>query len=391
MSAFLSNMIYALILRLRHLLYDLGWIKSTATEIPSVCVGNVAMGGTGKTPMAELIIKTLKDGEVESADSDVYGFVGAQKDFPQRRIAVLSRGYKRKSRGFQQVCVDGTVKQYGDEPLQIKRKYPDVTVVVDKNRVEGAEFLAHPGKMDELKPRKKARIINPDFESPELIILDDAFQHRKITADGSIVLTTYERPFTKDSLAPFGNLRDLRSRAYQADVMVVTKCPAYIDDDDKVAFAAKLHLKDYDPATCKAVTPKGKEILLLFATTAYDALVPVYPDGDPHYVHAKMAVAVSGIAKGEVFRSHVRDQYKLVHYKDYGDHHYYTRSDMKELSSLAQDYPLAVFVTTEKDAQRFRDREASDALRHRLFYAPMRIQMLTAVEQTALKNFLLNL
>lgn len=359
--------------------------------MPSVCIGNIAMGGTGKTPMAELIIKTLKDGNVEAADSDIYGFAGVDKDFPQRKIAVLSRGYKRKTRGFQQVCADGTVKLYGDEPLQIKRKYPDVTVVVDSNRVEGADFLAHPEKINDLKPRRKARIVNPNFETPDFIILDDAFQHRSIKSTGSILLTTYEKPFSKDKLVPYGRLRDLRKRAYEADVIVVTKCPVYMDDEAKLEFSSLLHLSLYDPKNCTCLTPYGKKILLLFATTTYDKLMPVFPEGDLHYIHSKMAACVSGIATHEVFRSHVADQYKLIQHKDYGDHHYYSKLDIKEIAAIAKSNPLAVIVTTEKDAQRFRDRKAPEILRQRLFYAPIRTQMLTEVEQNALKNFLLNL
>lgn len=384
-------MIYSLILRLRHLLFNLGWKKTVSTQIPSVCVGNIAFGGTGKTPMTELIIKTLKDGEVEAADSDIYGFAGPQADFPQRRIAVLSRGYKRKSRGFQQVMEDGTVKQFGDEPLQVKRKYPDVTVAVDKNRCEGAAFLVDPSLIDGLKPRRKARILHPEFQGAEFLILDDAFQHRKIKASGSIVLTTYERPFTKDRTFPYGHLRDIAARAYAADVIVVTKCPLYLDQQQKEDFACKLKLSLYNPKSCEALTPGGKKILLLFSTISYDKMMPVFPDADLHYIHAKMAVTVSGIADSRPFRDHVADQYKCLDHKEYDDHHYYSRGDIKELTKMTSAYPLAVFITTEKDAQRIRDCKVDDKLRKRLFYVPMRTQMLSAVEQKAFKNFLLSL
>lgn len=384
-------MIYALILRLRHLFFDLGWAKSTPTEVPSVCVGNVAVGGTGKTPMTELIIKTLQDGEVEAADSEIYGFCGADVDFPQRNIAVLSRGYKRKTRGFQQVVCDGTAAQYGDEPLQIKRKFPMVTVVVDENRVEGAAFLADPEKINALKPRKKARILNPEFKRPDIIILDDAFQHRKIKANGSIVLTTYERPFSKDSLMPLGRLRDLRSRAYKADMIAVTKCPLYVGEQEKAEYASLIGLKDYDPQTCTATTPKGKEIKLVFATTVYDRMLPVFPDGDAHYIHAQMAVLVTGIANNMGFVGHMGDSYRIIGMKEFGDHHSYSRSDIRAINDMARHNPLAVVVTTEKDAQRIKDADVPEELRKRFFYESVRTQMLTAAEQRSLKEFLLNL
>lgn len=382
---------HALILRLRHLFYDLGWKKSTPTEIPSVCVGNIAVGGTGKTPFTELIIKTLKDGEVESADSEVYGFAGPDEFFPQKNIAVLSRGYKRKTRGFQQVMCDGSVRDYGDEPLQIKRKFPDVTVVVDENRVEAADFLAHPEKIDDLKPRKKARIIHPEFDRPDIIILDDAFQHRKIKSTGSIVLTTYDRPYSKDHLLPWGRLRDLCSRAEQADMIVVTKCPLYVDEPEKMEYVSKLGMKGYDPESCSAQTKSGKIIKVLFATTAYDKMRPVYPEGDPHYIHAQMAVAVTGIANNTAFMGHIGDTYRLVGHKEFADHHFFSKADIKALNFVAQSNPVSVIVTTEKDAQRLVDVDAPMELRRRMFYAPIRMQMLTAAEQRTLKEFLLNL
>lgn len=383
---------YAFILGLRHKLYDWGWKKSCPTEVPSVCVGNVAVGGTGKTPMAELIIRTLTDGNVETADSDIYGFQGPDPDFHPRKIAVLSRGYKRKSRGFQQVSADGTVKQYGDEPLQIKRKFPEVTVVVDKNRTQGADFLAHPEHMDSLKPKKKARIINPQLERPDVIILDDAFQHRKVKANGTVVLTTFDHPFTEDRLMPLGRLRDLRSRALKADVMVVTKCPLYVDQQIKEEFATgRLGFESYDPQTCEAVTKKGRRLKLLFATTAYDKPKAVFPDGDPHYIHAPMAVIVTGIADDQPFVGHMGDFYKIMSHKVYPDHHNYTKGDMRAIADIARHTPLAVIATTEKDAQRMRDVEAPQELRRRLFYAPIRMQMLTAQEQNVLKEFLINL
>lgn len=384
-------MIYNLILRLRHLFYDRGWKKSFPAELPSVCVGNVAAGGTGKTPMTELIIRTLQEGEVEAADSEIYGFSGVQEDFRPRKIAVLSRGYKRKTRGFRQVTEDGTAAEYGDEPLQIKRKFPDVTVVVDEDRCEGMRFLAHPEAMAELKSRKKARIADPVLQRPETVILDDAFQYRRLVPSGSMVLTTYDRPYTDDRLLPWGRLRDLRSRAEAADIIVVTKCPLYLDESGKSEFAGKLGLKDYDPVSCSALTSKGRRIGLLFAAMVYDRMQPVFPEGDPHYIHAKMALAVSGIADSAAFLGHVGDLYKLMAYKEFPDHHNYSRSDIRSLETFARSNPLAVIVTTEKDAQRLKDSDVPQELRRRLFYIPVRTLMLASAEQRTLKEFLLHL
>lgn len=390
-------MIYALILRLRHLFYDKGWKKSFPTTLPSVCIGNVAVGGTGKTPMTELVINTLKYGEIEAADSEIYGFSGPDPSYEPKKLAVLSRGYKRRTKGFQQVVCEGSAAAFGDEALQIKRKFPECTVVVDEDRVEGASFLAKPELIDHLKERKKARILHPQFNSPEFIILDDAYQHRRIKASGNIVLTAFDRPFTKDRLLPFGRLRDLRSRAYLADMVVVTKCPLYMDETLKCEYAAMLGFKDYDPESCSARAPKcrrypdGKEIKLLFATLVYDKMQGVFPEADPHYTHAQMAIAITGIANSKHFVGHLGDMYRIISHESFADHHAFTRSDAKRLESAVEVNPTCLLATTEKDAQRLRDLNLSAEVRRRLFYIPIRMQMLTAAEQRCLKDFLLHL
>ena len=155
---YLYNMIYRLILALRHLAFDKGWKKTYKAEVPTICVGNITVGGTGKTPHTEMILRELMA-------SDRWGF---------RNIAVLSRGYKRKSKGFQIVERDSSARFAGDEPLQIARKFPSVKVAVDKNRVKGCEKLAADGT--------------------EIIVLDDAFQYRRLSASLNIVLVDFNRP-----------------------------------------------------------------------------------------------------------------------------------------------------------------------------------------------------
>ena len=177
---------YWLTLKVRHLLYDSGIRKTYTPSVPSVCIGNVTVGGTGKTPHTEMILRTL----LEDAD------------WQDRNIAVLSRGYKRKSKGFQQVAADGRALDYGDEPLQIKQKFPMVTVAVDKSRKEGCTFLTDP---ESVKTAKKARrCIHKDFPKADLILLDDAFQHRAVKAGVNILLVDYSRPIFHDHLMPLG-------------------------------------------------------------------------------------------------------------------------------------------------------------------------------------------
>lgn len=382
-------MLYSLVLRIRHLLYDLGWIKSTPTEIPSICVGNIGMGGTGKTPMTELIIRTIQEGNIESADSEIYGFVGSLFDTPPKSLAVISRGYKRSTKGFQQVIEKGNAVQFGDEPLQIKRKFPDVTVVVDEDRRRAADLLAHPSHVKTLKPKIQEAIVAPHFHTPDIIVLDDAFQHRRIKANKTIVLTTYNRPFFRDMPLPWGRLRDLRSRVHAADMIVVTKCPPYVSDEEKCQWAEHIGLHDFSVQTCCGVNKKGKQQKLLFATVVYDKLLPVFPDGDPRYIHSKMAVLVTGIANDSALETRLCESYRIMDHIRFSDHHNFTTADIAKIDASARLMQISIVVTTEKDAQRIVDMEdVSETLRHRMFYAPIRMQMLTDTEQNVLKDFL---
>ena len=379
---------YLLILFLRHLFYDKGWKKSYPTDVPSVCVGNIALGGTGKTPMVEHIIRTLQEDEVEAADAEEYGFVGSLFDVPKRNIAVLSRGYKRKSKGFQQVLKSSSATEVGDEPLQIKQKFSDVTVAVDTDRVEGASLLAHPSRLKALPEKVRSRIKHSRFPASDIIILDDAMQHRRIRPNITIMLSTYSRPFWKDALVPFGKLRDLRRRAYTADAIVVTKCPPYMQDNERFEWASRLGMTDFNPDTCTGTNREGKKQLLIFATTRYEALMPVFPEGDPRYIHSKQAIMFSGIANDKNLQFWVSKNYHLMHHRSYPDHHPYTQNEILDITKTAEKYLTSIVVTTEKDAQRLRGCTISDGMKRRIFYAPITMVMLTAGEQTAFKNLL---
>ena len=302
-------MIYRLVLALRHLFYDKGWKKSFSTDVPSVCIGNVTVGGTGKTPMVELALRTLLEDQGESDPAILEeGFVGGLFDAPRIAPAVLSRGYGRSTRGFLEVREDGRASDFGDEPLQIKRNFPSVVVAVDENRVEGCARLS---------------------SSCDIIILDDAFQHRRIKADKNIVLTTYSRPYFKDKLMPLGRLRDLGSRAAKADMIIVTKCPSYLDEEERAQWAASIGISSFDPVSCKGVRQDGKEQFLLFATMQYNPLVPVFEDAaNPRYVHSKMAIAFSAIADDRAFLAHLREQHNIVSDIKFADHHAFTAADL---------------------------------------------------------------
>lgn len=346
---------YWLTLKVRHFMYDHGMKKVHTADVPTICVGNVTVGGTGKTPHTEMLIRTLTH--------DV--------DWGARNIAVLSRGYKRKTKGFQQVMADGTAKEYGDEPLQIKRKFPFITVAVDKSRTEGCSFLTDPEKLHTSK--KGRRCMHKDFPKSELIILDDAFQHRSLKPTVSIVLVDYSRPAFKDHLMPLGRLRDLPERIGAADIVIVSKCPSYLDAWEKSKWAEALGLGQYDASGCHGTRKNGKKQHLFFTTIGYDASEAVFPEGDPRYLYTQRLILFSGIANDTPLRNYLSGTYKIVRHFNFPDHHKFSKSDISSISSAANAFPTAVVMTTEKDCQRVRDcMTVPDNLKQRMFYAPIK-------------------
>ena len=269
-------MIYKLVLALRNLMYDKGWKKSHEAHVPTVCVGNITVGGTGKTPHTEMILRKL-------LGSDSWG---------SRQLAVLSRGYKRKSHGFQVAGTDASARQMGDEPLQMARKFPMVTVAVDKNRIHGCEQLS----------------------GVDLIILDDAFQYRRLRPTLNIVLVDYNRPIFEDRLMPWGHLRDLPSQLKRAQVVIVSKSPAELDQVERGEWRSRLNLREDQE--------------LYFTTVSYCPPEPVFPEADPHYIYSKRLVLVSGIANNAQLRMYISDTYKMVEKLEFPDHHRFTSSDI---------------------------------------------------------------
>ena len=333
-------MIYGLWLRLRHLAYNKGWKKSFKADVPTICVGNITVGGTGKTPHVEMLLRQLRV-------SDRWGF---------KPLAVLSRGYKRKSRGFQTVQPDSSASFAGDEPLQIARKFHGVTVAVDKNRVEGCRKL----------------------EGADLIVLDDAFQYRRLQPSLSIVLVDFNRPVYEDRLLPYGRLRDLPSRLYAADIVIVTKCPPELDSWTRQEMRRKLSLK-----------PEPK---LFFTSIKYASPEPVFPEADPRYTYSSKVILVSGIANNAPLRSYLSDSYKIVKRLEYKDHHRFTKADVRAMAAAVKETPTACVMTTEKDAQRLREAKAvPDALKQRLFYLPIEAAFISPEDEKAFVEVLDNL
>lgn len=363
---------YYLTLKLRHFLFDHGIRRVHQAEVPTICIGNITAGGTGKTPHTEMVLRTL-------LRSDEWAY---------SNLAVLSRGHRRKSSGFQVVTRDGDVEDFGDEPLQIKKKFPGVTVAVDRNRVEGCDFLCHPEKLKTDKKARKCRV--KEIEPADLIVLDDAFQFRALKATLNILLVDYNRPVQKDSLLPFGRLRDLPERLGEADILIVTKCPAYLQDEERMQWAEELRLKDYDLATCKGKDRKGREKLLLFSAIRYDGMLPVFPEeADRRYAYAQKLVLFTGIAKDTPLRRYLSDKYRIVKHFSFADHHKYTAADIRKVARATAEHPTAVVTTTEKDSQRIERLSCIPAdLRAKLFQVPIQVGFLTEEEQTLFEQAL---
>ena len=359
---------YWLTLKLRHFFYDSGLKKVSKADVPTICIGNITVGGTGKTPHTEMLLRTLLQDE----------------EWGGKNIAVLSRGYKRKTKGFQQVTSDGSAIAYGDEPLQIKKKFPAVTVAVDSSRVEGCDFLVYPEKLETSKKGRKC--IDENLAASDLIILDDAFQHRALKPTLSIVLVDYNRPVFNDHLLPFGKLRDLPGRIAAADIVIVSKCPNEVNAWDKCTWAENLGIRNFDASSCSGTRRNGKKQHLFFSTITYDTAEAIFPEGNPRYIYTNRLILFSGIANDAPLLSYLSSDYKIVRHFRFPDHHKFSKGDMNTIASAAREFPTAVIMTTEKDCQRVRDcHKIKEELKQRMFYSPIKTVFLTENEQ---ENFI---
>lgn len=366
---------YYLTLKTRHFLYDHGIRKVRRSEIPSIGIGNITVGGTGKTPHTEMIVRML-------LRSEKWG---------GKNVAVLSRGYKRRLKGFQIVEADGSARDFGDEPLQVKKKFPGITVAVDKNRVEGSRILSDPQSFLQSKKSRKCR--TKEFEKADVLVLDDCFQFRALRPDLSVVLVDYNRPTFKDRLLPMGRLRDLPERIAAADALVVSKCPWEMNPWEMDKWALSLGIERYNQKECFGWRcDNGRKQYLFFTKIGYDEAQPVFPEGNSRYLYSKTAVMFSGIADDTPFSEQLRLSYKLVGHLKFGDHHKFRKPDISSIRSLADAFPTSLIVTTEKDYQRIRDcKKVPDSLRQRMFYMPIRAQFLSEDEQRVFAGLISNL
>jgi len=300
------SILYDGVTSLRNLAYNQGWKESRSYPIPVISVGNLSVGGTGKSPMIEYLIDFLRN------------------DY---RVAVLSRGYKRKSSGYREVEVSNTAEQVGDEPLQFKQKFPEVTVAVCADRREGIEKL---------------------MDHAEIILLDDAFQHRKVTPAFSILLTPFNDLYTKDLLLPAGNLRESKRGATRADVVIVTKCP------EGVAYS-KLQQIQYD---MELEFPQKT----FFSKIGYATEIQGITESLPlTYLADKHFTLVTGIANPKPLVAFLEGKGMKFHHQKFPDHHHFSDSEVEQLKKNE------IILTTEKDYMRL----APKLDKFALYYIPI--------------------
>lgn len=335
---------YWLALKTRHFLYDKNIIKGREFDVPVVCVGNITVGGTGKTPHTEMLIRMLSG---------------------KYNIAVLSRGYKRKTKGFRIASVNDTFREVGDEPLQIKQKFPNVTVAVCGSRVEGIE------KLLALPLGEKG--VQKDSTKPELIILDDAFQHRKVKPCHSILLVNWSRPIFGDNLLPIGRLRDLPEQIRRANTVIVTKSPLAVEIDGIIDEEKTAAVVEAEEQKWRRSLKLRNDQKLLFSIINYCAPQPVFREqGDLRYIYSGKAIYFTGIANDAEFRNNLVRKYKILDSLKFADHKNFSKLDVRQINNWAAKNPTAVIFTTEKDSKRLLQCSTlSESVKKRLFHIPI--------------------
>lgn len=303
--------LYGLITSIRNFLFDKGILKSTSFDLPVIAVGNLSVGGTGKTPQIEYLIRLLSN---------------------KYRVATLSRGYKRKSEGFVLADENSNAEILGDEPFQFYQKFPDVQVAVDANRTNGITQL--------LSQNVK----------PQVILLDDAYQHRKVKAGFYILLTSYDDLYADDFMLPTGNLRESRSGANRANIVVVTKCPKNLSEEKQAEIRLKLKL------SCSQQ--------IFFTYIDYD--VEIYGENEKisaAEIKSESKLLLAGIAKPKPFFEYLKNENDEC--LTFPDHHHFSDADLESIQNKANGRKI---ITTEKDYVRLKDSK----LVSQLYYLPIK-------------------
>lgn len=304
-------LLYGCITTIRNFLFDKGILKSYAFNLPIIAVGNLSVGGTGKTPQIEYLIRLLSD---------------------KYNIATLSRGYKRKSEGFILADENSNAAILGDEPFQFYKKFKNIQVAVDANRKNGIENLLN------------------KTPKPQIMLLDDAFQHRKVKAGFYILLTTYSELYCNDYMLPTGNLRESRSGANRANLIIVTKCLKTISENEQSKIRKKLKLKNYQH--------------LFFSYIEYDD--KIYSDNEIKLVSDLKGLPkllLAGIANPKPFFDYLKNDSDEI--LTFPDHHHFSEKDIENIKLKAKNN---LIITTEKDFVRLQ----GQFIDNQLFYLPIK-------------------
>ena len=327
--------LYGLGVKFRNMLFEIGILRSESFDVPVISVGNITVGGTGKTPHVEYLIELLKD---------------------KAKVAVLSRGYKRRTRGFVIADDNATAKTIGDEPLQMKRKYgDDITVAVDRKRCHGI------------------RQLTSDEDGIDVILLDDAFQHRYVKPGVNILLVDYHRLIIYDKLLPAGRLREPLSGKNRADIVIVTKCP-----------------HDLKPMEFRVIT-KAMNLYpfqrLYFTCLDYRNITPVFGSGEQSLDSIGKdchILLLTGIASPQQMIEDLSPRCPHITPLTFGDHHTFTSSDVARINNefAALPHPKMI-ITTEKDATRLIAVEGlSEEVRGAMFALPVKIRFMLGQEES---------
>ena len=293
--AFPISLVYALVVHMRNFFFDIGLFKENTFSTRTICVGNLSVGGTGKTPMIEYLIEILGN---------------------RKKIGVLSRGYKRKSQGYILATEASTITEIGDEPYQIHSKFPEVRVAVDADRCNGMQNLEKAFDLD-------------------VVLLDDAFQHRKVAPGYAILLTTYGNLYVDDWYLPTGNLRDSKKEAQRAQLIIVTKCPKDLSEQERETILKKLKPK-HGQKVLFASLEYGKDIKGEEKVLTLEEL------------SRKEVTLVTGIANPVPLVSYLESQGLAPNHLKYADHHFFSPSEIETLNSKE------CILTTEKDYVRLK-------------------------------------
>lgn len=321
--------LYGLGVAFRNFLFDTGVLKSRSFEVPVISVGNITVGGSGKTPHVEYLIRLLHD---------------------KVKVAVLSRGYKRKTHGYRVANEETTMPQIGDEPYQMFRKFRDIFVAVDAKRCHGIEMLT----------------TQPETKDTQVVLLDDAYQHRYVKPGINILLVDYHRMIVHDKLLPAGRLREPQEGKNRADIVIITKCPTDLKPMEFRVLQRAIDLQPWQK--------------LFFTQIVHDPLRPLFRDASQLEIGDKLpnVLLLTGIASPEQMMKDMEGQCESILPMHFPDHHQFTKSDAEAINmQFKMMKKPAIIITTEKDGTRLEHLETlSPAVRKALYVQPIRIDFI---------------